>query len=167
MIIKKKIILFLFFFIASCSNVEYVYNDTSSTTIPIYEKTRIEVSGVNSPSVYRHSLNHFGQNKDPKYILYIYLEENKTKRSVKSNQSIIKEDYELKFTFDVYNIESTCFVYKKKIVSKFSYTPKSSGYNFGSDQSLEKNYDLAIKKSLVRFTDFLVSTNKLTCLNEN
>ena len=164
---RKQIVSYLFFFLASFSSIEYVYNDKSSTTIPIYEKTSIEVSGANIPSVYRHSLNYFGKSNDPQYILYIYLEENKTRRSVKSNQSIIKEDYELRLTFDVYNIESSCFMYEKKIISKFSYTPKSSGYNFGSDQSLEKNYDLAIKKSLIRFTNFLATTKELTCLNEN
>ena len=40
---------------------------------------------------------------------------------------------------------------KKKFLSYFSIIPKSSGYNYGTDASLEKKYELAITENLNQF----------------
>ena len=46
-------------------------------------------------------------------------------------------------------------IYKKEILSYFSIIPKSSGYNYGTDTSLEKKYELAITENLNRFVSII------------
>ena len=43
---KKLAYLFLIFFIASCSDIEFVYKDNKNLINPLYEKTDVNASGV-------------------------------------------------------------------------------------------------------------------------
>ena len=52
---------------------------------------------------------------------------------------------------------------KKEIVSYFSIIPKSAGYNYGTDASLEKKYELAIIDNLNQFVSFLSSIDINKC----
>ena len=52
----------------------------------------------------------------------------------------------------------------KEVVSNFSITPKSSGYNYGTDASLERNYELAVAQNLNNFVTFLSSVSLNDCL---
>ena len=54
--------------------------------------------------------------------------------------------------------KKNCVTFNKELVSYFSIIPKSSGYNYGTDSSLEKKYQLAITENLNRFvsTDLFV-----------
>ena len=45
------------------------------------------------------------------------------------------------------------------MVSYFSVIPKSSGYNYGTDSSLEKKYELAISNNLNQFVSILSNIN--------
>ena len=45
----------------------------------------------------------------------------------------------------------------------FSLTPKSSGYNYGTEISLEKNYELAIIDNLNQFVSILSGENIFEC----
>ena len=47
--------------------------------------------------------------------------------------------------------------------SSTSIKPKSSGYNYGTDISLEKNYELAVMDNLNRFLSFLENENINEC----
>ena len=58
-------------------------------------------------------------------------------------------------------------MYEKEIVSRFSYVPKSSGYNFSSDKSLEKLYQVAVNNNLEEFISLVSELDKLSCDNEN
>ena len=67
----------------------------------------------------------------------------------------------------VFNNTNKCFVFKKTLTSRFSIEPKSSGYNFGSDQSLQRLYDLSIKNNFQQFISFINEINSKKCLNED
>ena len=54
-------------------------------------------------------------------------------------------------------------MYEKEILSYFSITPKSDGYNYGTDASLEKKYELAIKDNLNQFLSFLQNIEINNC----
>ena len=165
---KKFVLSVLFIFLVSCSQIDFVYKDSKNILNPIYNKTTYSFTGKDIPSAYRYSARFFGNNKNTIYGLKISIREEKTKRSIQSNQAVSKLDYELDFNYELTNIEEGCVVFVKKISSKFSYVPKASGYNFGSDQSLEKMYDLAAKSNLEQFIrSFSGSTNLKNCVNEN
>ena len=72
--------------------------------------------------------------------------------------------YELKFYYELKKIDESCLVFKKKILSSFSINPKSSGFNYGTDVSLEKKYELAIKENLNQFISYLSGINLNSCL---
>ena len=167
MILIKSLSTFLFIIILSCSDFKFVYDKDYKFDVPIYNKTQIEISGIELSSLYRYASFYLGENDGGNFLLKIYTEEEKTKRSVQSNQAVTKLDYELTFFYNLININRDCSVFKKENSSRFSYVPKSSGYNFGSDQSLEKMYDVAARDSFEDFIRFLSNNEIEFCLNEN
>ena len=71
-------------------------------------------------------------------------------------------DYNLEFFYSLRDLNKNCVVYEKSLFSNFSYVPKSEGYNFGSDESLDQMYKLATKENIERFVRF-ISEEKLIC----
>ena len=104
---------------------------------------------------------------DYHYDLNINIVEEKTKRSVQTNQAIEKLDYKLVFTYDLFNKKENCRVYQENVISRFTFEPKSSGYNFGSDQSLKKLYELSVVSSFEKFINNIENVSLDTCLDEN
>ena len=51
--------------------------------------------------------------------------------------------------------------HNKEILSTFSILPKSAGYNYGTDASLERKYELAVADNINRFIA-LVSNNDIS-----
>ena len=163
-----KICSLLFFLVLlSCNNLDFVYKDNINLTNPVYKKTSINLSGINIPSFYGLALRYLGKDKEKLYRLTIEINEEKIKRSVESNQAVSKLDYNLTFAYELVNIEKNCLVFEKDIPSSFTFEPRSSGYNFGSDQSLEKMYELAIKESLEKLIKFISAIDVFVCDNEN
>ncbi|MDA9748700.1 hypothetical protein N9U75_00955 [Pelagibacteraceae bacterium] len=167
MIYRIKIYLILFFFLLSCSNVDFVYKDNVNLTSPLYNKTSFDFSGKDLSSLYRYASRYFGDGKHNEFILKIFIEEKQIKRSVRKNQSISKQDFELLFKYKLIKSDNNCVVLNKEIFSNFSYVPKSSGYNFGSDQSLKKMYELTTKNNLEEFSNFISGFGILDCKNES
>ena len=59
--------------------------------------------------------------------------------------------------------KKNCVTFNKELVSYFSIIPKSSGYNYGTDSSLEKKYQLAITENLNRFVSIIVDRDLSSC----
>ena len=159
---KKIFFISLFFIIISCSNIEFVYKERGNLINPLYEKTSVVSSGVDLVFIQSYIPTVFGGVKEKDFNLLIDIEEKKTKRSVETNQATSNLRYELRFTYTLESINKNCITYKKEILSFFSIIPKSSGYNYGTDTSLEKKYELAIIENLNQFVSFLsgVDINK-------
>ena len=103
----------------------------------------------------------FGKNKENKFTLIIDIEEKKVKRSVETNQAISNLRYELRFFYTLILNKKSCVTYNKEILSTFSILPKSAGYNYGTDASLERKYELAVTDNINRFIA-LVSNNDIS-----
>tara|TARA_B100001057_G_scaffold497663_1_gene602404 strand:+ start:202 stop:690 length:489 start_codon:yes stop_codon:yes gene_type:complete len=160
---KRIFYIFIFFTLYSCSNINFVYNEKENLINPLYQKTDVGISGLDLIFVKSYIPNFFGINKDKKYDLLINIKEEKRKGSVESNQAISTLRYELKFLYTVKKSGKGCNVYQKEILSYFSIEPKSSGYNYGSDASLEKKYELAVVDNLNRFLSFLIDADLNNC----
>tara|TARA_B100000674_G_C37941572_1_gene962845 strand:+ start:641 stop:1129 length:489 start_codon:yes stop_codon:yes gene_type:complete len=161
----KVIFLFiLFFFIAACNEIDFVYKEEKNLTNPLYEKTRVNISGYDISFMNSYVPMFFGDNDEDIFSLSINIEQSKTKRSVETNQAISKLRYKLKFIYSLKLNEEDCVTFKKEILSYFMITPKSSGYNYGTDTSLEKKYELAITENLNRFVSILSDVNIKDCL---
>ena len=152
---KNLFFIFLFCFVVSCNDVEFVYKNEKNLINPLYQKTKFTTSGTNLSFLNSYLPMFFGEGGEHTYNLLINIDEKKTKRSVKTNQAISNLKYELRFYYTLKSIKKDCITYEKEIVSNFSIIPKSSGYNYGTDTSLEKKYELVTENNLNQFITIL------------
>ena len=143
--------------------MDFTYKNNGNLTNPMYQKTNVTTSGVNLVYINSYIPTVFGENKDNNYNLIIEIEEKKTKSSVEKNQATSNLRYELRFKYTLVLIEQNCVTYEKEIVSYFSIIPKSEGYNYGTDASLEKKYELVIVDNLSQFISFVSAKNINIC----
>ena len=161
---RYVLVFVVFCILQSCSNIEFVYNDKKNLANPLYEKTKISTGGLELAFLKSYLPMFFGNTKNGKYSLSIIIEEEKTRRSVETNQAVSDLRYELKFYYELKKIDESCLVFKKKILSSFSINPKSSGFNYGTDVSLEKKYELAITENLNEFVSTISDKDINSCL---
>ena len=160
---KKLILTTVFMFIVSCSNIDFVYKENKNLLNPLYENTEVTTSGLDINFMNSYLPMFFGNKKEGRFSLLIEIEQNKIKRSVETNQATSKLKYELKFIYTLVLNEKNCVVFDKELVSHFSIIPKSSGYNYGTDSSLEKKYQLAITENLNRFVSIIIDRDLKSC----
>ena len=142
------------FFIFSCSNIEFVLEDSNQTN-PLKEKTLLLVDKNSEEKFVRGLYSYFGNSEKYEYILKTTFLERKENRIVKNNQVAEKIMYTLEVDYDLFYKTSECRVFNKKIISKFSFTPKSAGYNFGSDRSFDKLYSSSVDRNINDFVNAL------------
>ena len=161
---KKIISLFLIVMVSACSEIDFVYKDSKNIINPLYGKTKLDISGVDLTFLNSYTPMLFGKNKEQTFTLLINIKEKITKRSVETNQATSNIRYELRFVYSLIFNKKNCVTYKKEILSNFSIIPKSAGYNYGTDASLEKKYELAITDNLNEFISFLSDVKIKDCL---
>ena len=142
---KNFLFVLLLLLVASCNKLDFVYSDEESLRNPLYEKVFVIIKGDDLPYFKSYVNAVFGNKNNTNYDLLINVNEKQTKRSVQTNQAISNLSYELEF------------------LSNFSIIPKSSGYNYGTDASLDKKYELAIKENLNKFISDLSEINLDKC----
>ena len=152
--IKKYIISCLLFFVFSCSSIEFVLKESYQTN-PLKDKTVLLIDKDSQESFVRGLYAYFGNNEKNEYILKTNFLETKENRIVKNNQVAEKIDYTLEVVYDLYYETSECKIFNKKVVTRFSFTPKSAGYNFGSDKSFEKLYNNSVDQNINNFINTL------------
>ena len=160
---NKLLVLFIFIFISSCSKLDFVYSNNGNLTNPLYGKTNVTTSGISLAYINSYIPRVFGKNKENNYNLIIEITETKTKGSVETNQAASNIKYKLRFKYTLILIKQDCEVYNKEIVSYFTIIPKSEGYNFGTDASLEKKYELVIIDNLSQFISSVSAANANVC----
>ena len=144
----------LFFFsvviLFSCSEIELVIKDSGSTN-KLKNKTLVLVEGKKNEILAQELYLFLGSEKNGDFILVSNFSEKKENRLVKKNQVAEKVDYELVINYDLFYKNRYCKIYNKKIISKFSFVPKSFGYNFATDRSLDKLYKTNIRENIQSF----------------
>ena len=160
---KKIFLIFASLLSFSCGNVEFVYKDNKNLINPIYEKVEVKTSGAGLIFVNSYIPVLFGENKTNELDLLINVEEKKIKRSVETNQATSNLSYELRFYYTLISNKKDCLLYEKEILSSFTIIPKSAGYNYGTDASLEKKYRLAISDNLNQFLTLISNVNINNC----
>ena len=84
--IKKKIIVLIVLFLFSCDQIEFIYKNNSEIQSPLYNKTEVIFTGKDISAIYRYSSIYFGEVVNYHYDLNINIIEEKTKRSIQTNQ---------------------------------------------------------------------------------
>ena len=149
--------------VASCNQIDFIYKGNINITNPLYEKTEVDISGVDLIFLNSYTPMLFGKNKSNDFKLLINIEEKKIKRAVETNQAASNLRYELRFKYTLISNKEDCVLYNKEILSYFSIIPKSAGYNYGTDASLEKKYELVITENLNQFISFASGINLNNC----
>ena len=157
----------LFCFLFSCSNIEFSYNDNELDN-QLYNKTNIKITGDEIPFLNSIIISKLGTSKEGVLDLEIDIAEQKTKMTIKTNQVSTRIDYEISFNYILKSHSKKCIILTKQQYSRFSFIPKSEGYNFGSDKSLQDLYMKNIENNVDEFLDSLEKqVQKKTCINEN
>lgn len=159
--IKKYLTCFFLLFVFSCTNIEFVLKDDSRTN-PLKDKTILLMDKNLEKRFVKGLYSSFGNNEKYEYILKTTFIEKKENRIVKNNQVAEKIEYTLEVNYDLFYKTSECKIYNKTIISEFAFTPKSAGYNFGSDRSFDKLYNSSVDQNINSFIDSL-NINK-SCL---
>ena len=152
--IKKYLTCFFLLFIFSCTNIEFVLKDSIQTNT-LKGKTLLLMDKSLEERFVKGLYYNFGNNEKYEYILKTTFIEKKENRIVKNNQVAEKIEYTLQVNYDLFYKTSECKIYNKTIISKFSFTPKSAGYNFGSDRSFDKLYNTSVDQNINNFIDAL------------
>tara|TARA_X000000368_G_C22894488_1_gene651202 strand:+ start:26 stop:511 length:486 start_codon:yes stop_codon:yes gene_type:complete len=147
---KSFLIFFLLFFISSCGEVAFLLEDDGNTN-PYENNVFVIFNGKQEERFERQVYLSFGNTNKGEYILTTTFSEKKENRLVKKNQVAEKIDYEIKIKYELFSKKLSCNTYENKIVTKFSFVPKSFGYNFGTDRSFEKLYNNSLKKNINKF----------------
>ena len=168
MILRFFSILCFLFLVSSCGQVDFIYNNSiDGGTNPLKNKTIVQHSGLDIPILNKYISQYFGVSQQPKFKIYIASSEEKTKSSVETNQTISTLRYDLNFFYQLVSISKNCLIFEKEIQSSFSITPKSAGFNFGSDKSLESEYELAIDENFKELISYILNVDLNNCKNEN
>ena len=152
--IKKYLTCCLLLFIFSCNNIEFVLKDNSQTN-QLKNRTLLLMDKNLEKRFVKGLYSNFGNNEKFEYILKTTFIEKKENRIVKNNQVAEKIEYSLEVNYDLFYKTSECKIYNKTIISKFSFTPKSDGYNFGSDRSFDNLYNSSVDQNINSFIDSL------------
>ena len=152
--IKKYITCVLLFFAFSCSNIEFVLKDNKQTN-PLKDKTLLLVDKNSEERFIKGLRSYIGNNEKYDYILKTTFIETKENRIIKNNQVAEKIDYTLRADYDLFYKTLECKIFNKRIISKFSFTPKSAGYNFASDRSFDKLYSNSVFQNISSFISTL------------
>ena len=165
---KKFVLLFLLLcFLSACSNIDFAYNEDKLNN-QLYNKTNIIITGDEIPFLNTIVLSKLGTSHNGHLDLEINISEQKTKMTIKTNQVSARIDYEIAIKYVLRNQAKKCILLTKKQRSRFSFTPKSEGYNFGSDKFLETLYKRNVGNNISQFLDSLEKQiEKKKCINEN
>ena len=151
----------------ACSNIEFSYNKDELNN-QLYNKTNIIITGDEIPFLNTIVLSKIGTSQNGLFDLEIDISEKKTKMTIKTNQVTTRIDYEIAINYILRNQAKNCTLLTKKQYSRFSFIPKSEGYNFGSDKFLETLYKRNVENNISQFLDSLEKQiEKKKCINEN
>lgn len=157
----------VFFSLVSCSNINFLL-DTKESSDFLKNKTLIYISGWDNPVLKDLLFLKIGEVEEKKFILNAEVDEKQTKKSVGENQVAIKIDYKIIVDYGLVDTANRCPEITNRQISNFSFTPKSSGYNFASDVLLSSLYEEAILNNVNNFISFANNTLKSNkCLDEN
>ena len=152
--IKSLILFLLILSLPSCNNIELLLVENSSIN-KLKGNTSVRLSGTNKERFAQEVISFFGNSNNGEYILTANFLEKKENRIVKKNQVAEKIDYELTVDYSIFYKSMGCKIFNKKVISKFSFVPKSFGYNFGTDRSFEKLYISSVKKNIRELIDLV------------
>ena len=157
----KSLMLLSVLILTGCGKIDLLLLDNYEQN-KLRGNTSIVLKGDSVELFAEEVYSFFEDNQTGEYILITTISEKTENRLVKTNQVAEKINYEITVNYEVFYKSMSCNIFNKKIVSTFSFVPKSFGYNFGTDRSLEKLYRSSVIKNIENFA--VVFTNSTNCI---
>ena len=157
----------ILFSVISCTNINFLLDGGGDSDF-LQNKTSVYISGWSNPTIKEVFFSKFGEVSDKRFLLAAKVSEKQTKRSVDVNQVAKKIDYKITIDYSLSDINKNCPSVLNTQKSSFSFTPKSSGYNFASDVLFDNLLKEAVLENLNNFVVF--ANNKIqsqNCLDED
>ena len=163
----RFIFVLVFFSLASCTNINFLLDENSGFDF-LKKNTAVYLSGWDDAVLKEVFFIKLGEAPENRFLLTAKATQKQTKRSVDENQVAKKIDYKIIINYSLSDVEKKCSNISNNQTSSFSFTPKSSGYNFASDVLFENLLKEAVLENVNSFMQFannaLLSQN---CINEN
>jgi len=157
----------VFFSLASCTNINFLLAENTGANF-LKNKTAVYVSGWDNPVLKEVFFLKLGEVSDNRFLLAAEAFQKQTKRSVDENQVAKKIDYKIIINYSLSDIKKKCSNVSNIQTSSFSFTPKSSGYNFASDVLFEDLLKGAVLENVNSFVEFANSAlQSQNCIDEN
>ena len=157
----------IFFSLTSCTNISFLLNENMGTNF-LKNKTIVYTSGWNNPALKEAFFLNLGEASNNRFLLTVEAAQKQTKRSVDENQVAKKIDYKIIINYSLSDVEKKCSNISNSQTSSFSFTPKSSGYNFASDVLFENLLKEAVLENVGSFMNFANSAlQSQSCIDEN
>ena len=156
-----------FFLLASCANISFLLDESVEGDY-LKNNTAIYLSGWENPILEEVFFIKLGEVSDNRFLLTAEAIQKQTKRSVDQNQVAKKIDYKIIINYNLSDIKKKCTDILNAQTSGFSFTPKSSGYNFASDVYFENLLKEAVLENVGGFMNFANSAlQSQNCIDEN
>ena len=165
-----RVFYFICFFacLFSCSNIDFVLQKNNEEANKLLHKTIVSIQETPNKIIGEEIVRFFGIPKTNEYEVFINFQEEKKNRIVNTNQVATKIEYQITGDYTLKKYGGHCTLLKEKFITKFFFNPKSSGYNFASDVSLNNLYSLSVKENIGSFIQSVnFDFNSLSCINEN
>ena len=161
------VLVLVFFSLTSCTNINFLLNENTEFDF-LKKNTAVYLNGWDDPVLKEVFFIKLGEASDNRFMLTAEVARKQIKRSVDENQVAKKIDYKIIINYSLSDIEKKCTNIQNVQTSSFSFTPKSSGYNFASDVLFENLLKEAVLENVVSFMDFANSAlQSQNCIDEN
>ena len=163
----RFVFVLVFFSLASCTNIKFLLDENAEVDF-LKKNTAIYLSGWDDPVLKEVFFTKLGEASDNRFLLTAEVTQKQVKRSVDENQVAKKIDYKVIINYSLSDIKKKCTNILNTQTSSFSFTPKSSGYNFASDVYFENLLKEAVLENVGGFMNFANSAlQSQNCIDEN
>ena len=137
--------------------IDFVLKNASSKS-SIENLLVYEVSGVKTEYLLESLISNFGSIKnenDKRFRLGANIEETVVKTTIETNQVSTTLQYTIVVNYELIDLNEDCKTVNKRYEDSFTHYPKSQGYNFGTDLSLQKTYKNYVNSNVLNFKTYL------------
>ena len=157
----------VFFSLASCTNINFLLDENAGFDF-LKKNTALYLSGWDDPVLKEVFFIKLGEASNNRFLLTAEAAQKQIKRSVDENQVAKKIDYKIIINYTLNDTKKKCTDILNEQTSSFSFTPKSSGYNFASDVLFENQLKEAVMENVDNFINFANSSlQSQNCIDEN
>lgn len=148
----KILFLIVSFFIISCSDLVFVYEESQKKNI-LKNKSSWVILGDEISMLGVNLNKRLKKTGEPTYIIEILSKKKETNIVTEINQVASKINIQFKIKYVLSFDSDKCIIYEEEVITEASYNSKSEGYSFGTDLSKSEITKSIINENINIFLD--------------